>query len=193
MCLSAALGIGGALIGGSAAKSAARTQAGAARDAAAVQQNMFDTTSQYFAPYRQAGENALNTYVDQVGTEFTETPGYQFGLQQGIDAVDASAASRGNLNSGATLQAVNQFGQDYATRNYDNWLNRVGGLMSTGQASAGQQAALGQNFANNQTNLLTQGANAQAAGTIGAANAIQGGLNTGLGIWQYQQGLDNGN
>ena len=193
MCLSAVLGVGSALIGGSAAKSAARTQANAAQDAAAVQQNMFDTTSQYFQPYRQAGENALGTYGDQVGTEFTKTPGYEFGLQQGIDAVDASAASRGNLNSGATLKAVNQFGQDYATRNYDNWLNRVGGIMSTGQASAGQQAALGQNFANNQTNLLTQGANAQAAGTIGAANAIQGGINTGLGIYQYQQGLNNGN
>lgn len=178
--------IAGGLLGASGAKSAARTQAAAADRAADVQQNIFDTTSQYFQPYRQAGENALRAYVDQVGTEFTQTPGYQFGLQQGLDAIEGSAAARGNLMSGATLQGLQQYGQDYATRNYDNWLNRLGGIMSTGQASAGQQAALGQNFANNQSNILAQQGNALAAGQAGAMNNLQQGINNAVGVWNYQ-------
>jgi len=178
----------GGVIGALGARSAARTQATAARDAAQVQQNMFDTTNEYFAPYREAGESALGTYVDQVGTDFTKTPGYQFGLDQGLSAIEGSAAARGNLMSGSTLQRLQEHGQDYATNQYDNWLNRVGGLMTTGQASAGQQAALGQNNANQQGNYLTQGANASAAGTVGAVNNLNQGVNNALGIWQYQQG-----
>lgn len=181
--------IAGALIAGSSAKSAAKTQARATDRAADVQQNMFDTTSAYFAPYRRAGENALRTYVDQVGTDFTKAPGYEFGLNEGLRAIEGSAAARGNLMSGATLQALQGYGQDYATRAYDNWLNRVGGIMSTGQASAGQQAALGQNFANNQADLITQGANAMAAGKIGFGNAINSGINNALGAYQYQKSM----
>ena len=176
----------GGLLAGSAAKSAAKTQAASADAASQVQQNIFDTTSQYFAPYREAGENALRTYVDQVGTDFTQTPGYQFGLDQGLNAIEGSAAARGNLMSGATLQALQSYGQDYATNAYDNWLNRVGGLMSTGQASAGQQAALGQNFANNQSNILAQKGNALAAGQAGFANNLMQGINNAVGVWNYQ-------
>jgi hypothetical protein len=55
---------GGALLGGvlqgQAAKSAASTQAGAAENAAAVQQNMFNTMYQGQTPYMQAGYGALN-------------------------------------------------------------------------------------------------------------------------------------
>lgn len=178
--------IAAGVLGASGAKSAAKTQARSADQASQVQREMFDQTSEYFQPYRQAGENALRTYVDQVGTDFTQTPGYQFGLDQGMQAIEGSAAARGNLMSGSTLQALQSFGQDYATNAYDNWLNRVGGIMSTGQASAGQQAALGQNFANNQSNILSQKGNALAAGQAGFANNIMQGVNNAVGVWNYQ-------
>lgn len=45
---------------------------------------------------------------------FRDTPGYQFGLDEGAKTVQASAAARGGLNSGATLKALTKFGNDYA-------------------------------------------------------------------------------
>lgn len=187
MCLSAILGVGSALIGARSARKAANTQADAAQAAAQVQKEIFDQTSEYFAPYREAGENALRPYVDQIGTEFTKTPGYDFRLQQGLDAIEGSAAARGGLYSGATMQALQNYGQDYATNAYEGWLNRLGGLTNMGQASAGQQAAAGQNFANATGNYLTQAGNAQAAGTMAVGNALNQGFQSVMpAIYNYQ-------
>ena len=267
--LSAILGIGSALIGGASSRSAAKAQTAAAKDAAAVQQNIFDQTSEYFAPYREAGTNALRAYQYELGLGpmpgsvggsapvnyniqevpgqmeyrtdvpgyenvmrqvpgattyrvgdqsfdsrdaaqswidsqsqqpqaagapyqgFTKTPGYDFRLREGMNAIEGSAAARGGLMSGATLQALQGYGHDYATNAYENWLSRVGGLTQMGSAAAGSQAAAGQNFANAQSNLLTGAGNARAAGAVGVGNALMGGINTGLGVWQYQQNLAN--
>ena len=63
----------------------------------------------------------------------TKTPGYDFRLNEGTRAIEGSAAARGGLYSGATMQALQNYGQDYATNAYENWLNRVGGLTQMGQ------------------------------------------------------------
>ena len=56
-----ALAIGGsALLGASAAKSAASTQAAAADRAAELQNQQFQQTREDLAPYRAAGQTALN-------------------------------------------------------------------------------------------------------------------------------------
>lgn len=269
MCLSAILGVGSAIVGASSASKAAKAQTQAADKASNVQKQMFDQTSQYFEPYRDAGENALRAYqyelglgpmpgsvggtpmtIEEIpgqsagptapaGTDlaklyqmfpdqfpqtstpasyrvngqdfgtrdeaqayansqpgsvpyqgFTATPGYDFRLKEGTRAVEGSAAAGGGLYSGATMKALAEYGQDYATNAYDNWLNRVGGVMSTGQASAGQQAALGQNFANNQSNILQSAGNARSAGAIGTGNAINDAIGNFAGMYQYNKILD---
>ena len=53
------------------------------------------------------------------------TPGYQFGLQQGEGAQQASAAARGDLLTGGTQTALNQYGQNYADTNYNNAYNQA--------------------------------------------------------------------
>ena len=129
------------------------------------------------------------------GTEyqgFQATPGYDFRLNQGLDAVEASAATRGGINSGATLQALNQYGQDYASGEYNNYINRLTGLASSGQNAAGQQAAAGSNFATGASNALAAGGNAQSAGYIGQANAINAGIGNTIGAFQYQNALAGG-
>ena len=98
----------GGLLGGFGASSAADSQAAAARNAAAVQKDMFDQTRRDLGPFREGGVNALRIYQDQIGNEFTKTPGYDFRLQEGLNAVEGSAAARGNLMSGSTLQALQQ-------------------------------------------------------------------------------------
>ena len=58
-------------------------------------------------------------------------PAIQFQLQQGQKAVENSAASRGGLNSGATLERVNQYAQGVAAQGYNNVYNQA---LQTNQA-----------------------------------------------------------
>ncbi|MEX0319019.1 MAG: hypothetical protein AB3N21_13760 [Ruegeria sp.] len=124
------------------------------------------------------------------GTEyrgFQETPGYKFALEQGIDAIDASAASRGNLFSGATLKAQQRHGIGLANQEYGNFLNRLTGGASQGQASAANIANAGVNFTSGAESALGRIGNAQAAGAIAGGNAFTGGISNALGTWGYHQ------
>lgn len=130
------------------------------------------------------------------GTEYggyTKTPGYDFRLKQGTNAIESSAAARGGLNSGSTLKALNRYGQDYATGEYNNYLNRLAGKSASGQNAAGQQAAAGQQFTANSGNALQQYGNAAAAGAIGVGNSLQNGLSNWVGLNQYQKSLSGQN
>lgn len=120
---------------------------------------------------------------------FQATPGYQFQLDQGLGAIDRSAASRGGLFSGATLKAAQGYGQGLANQEYGTYLNRLSGLAGSGQAAAGQQGAAAQNYGAGASNALANYGNASAAGAIGFGNAINSGIGNALGVWQYMKGL----
>lgn len=118
------------------------------------------------------------------GEDVANEPGYQFGMDQGMQALDRSAAARGNLLSGATLKAAQRYGQDYAGTKFNdayqrdnnnknrafNWLM---GLTTMGQNSNVQAATTNQQVGNNLSNLALQQGNAQAAGLMGVSNAFQ--------------------
>lgn len=191
MCITAGL-IGGALIGGVSANSAAKKQAGAANQALDAQERMYQQARADLQPFTQAGTNALATYADQVNQPFEETPGYQFRLQQGLDAVEASRAARGGLFSGATGQALNNYAQGMASQEYGTYMNRLQGLANMGQSAAAGQGAAAQQFASQQTNTLGALGNAQAAGAIGVGNALNTGVNNAIGYHQFNSLLDKG-
>ncbi len=121
---------------------------------------------------------------------FQESPGYQFAVEQGIAGIDASKSAGGNLYSGATMQDALTFNQGMANQEFNNYYNQVAGIASAGQAAAGQQAQAGANYATGGSNALANVGNAQAAGAIGQSNALLNGINTGLGIYQYQNALN---
>lgn len=132
-------------------------------------------------------------------TDVTEQndPGYQFRLQQGQQALERSAAARGNLLNGGTAKALTQYGQDYASNEYSNvynralgqyqqnynifqqdqtnQFNRLAAVAGVGQTAAGQLATAGQNAANNSSQILLNSGNAQAAGINNAAAATASG------------------
>ena len=131
-----------------------------------------------------AGSNALN--FDYGG--FTETPGYQFRVDQGRQAIERSAAARGGLNSGATMRALQTFGQGMAADEYGTFYNRLGAMSGTGQTQVNSLASLGANSAANQGNSLMQAGNARASGYAnqanifgGAASQIAGGIGNYIG------------
>lgn len=161
----------------------------------ALDERIYNEQSGFFEPYRESGENALAAYNYEMGmgsrpsdySGFQETPGFQFQMNQGQQAIDGSAAARGQVFSGATLKAQQQFGQGLANQEYGNYLNRLSGMAGAGQAAAGQQATAAGNMGVSSGNALASIGNAQAAGAIGMGNAVMGGINNLVGLNAYQQ------
>lgn len=114
---------------------------------------------------------------------FQTDPGYQFRLQQGVNAIDRSGAARGVRLSGAQTKALSDYGQATGSQEYGNYFNRL--AAASGQ---GQTAATAQNASANQAILpgiqdqfsgqLAQGqynvagSNALASGLLGAQNSL---------------------
>lgn len=127
-----------------------------------------------------------------------DDPGYQFRLNEGMKGLENSAVARGGLLSGAAMKAIQKYGQEYASGEYQNAFNRfnanqtnqynrLAGLVNSGMGATNQignaAAQYGQNVANTNAAL----GNAQAAGAIGQANAITGGISQGINAYQNNQ------
>jgi hypothetical protein len=205
--------LGSAVLGAASSRSAAKTQASAADRAADVQRSQFEQTREDQAPYRAAGYNALAEMQRTAGnvpgafkfgmSDFTADPGYAFRLSEGQKALDRQAAARGGLISGGALKAATRFGQDMGSQEYTNAFNRAltgyntdvarenqlynrqAALAGIGQTSTNLVGQAGQNYANAAGNLITGAGAANAAGQVGMANAVTGGLGTYL---NYTQG-----
>lgn len=120
---------------------------------------------------------------------FTATPGYQFRVDAGNDSINALAGARGGLVSGRTMRDLASFNQGIASEEYGNYLARLSGLSGQGLGAASGQATAAGNAAQGVSNALAGIGNAQAAGAIGVGNAINGGIQNGIGLWQYQRAM----
>lgn len=200
---SAGANVAGAFISAGATKDAAQMQADAARHAADLQYQEYQQTRDDQAPWRQAGGRALTAMQDPYFqqnfsmSDFQQDPGYQFRMDQGMKALQASAAARGGLLSGNTLQGITNYGQDYASNEYQNAynrfnnnqssrFNRLASLAGVGQTANAAVGAAGQNMANNVGNIMTGAANAAGAAGIAQGNIWGGALsNIGNSGMQY--------
>ena len=123
--------------------------------------------------------------------DFVKDPGYQFRLDEGLKALQHSAAARGGLLSGNALKGISRYGQDYASNefgnafnrfntNQTNKFNRFASLAGIGQTSANLNAnnamQLGEQIGNNQIGA----GNARASGYIGGSNALTGAIGQGV-------------
>lgn len=202
-------GITGAVISSNAAGSAATKQSNAADYATQVQQQEYNQTRADQQPWRDAGASALSQMGDpSFSKTFNPTdmetvdPGYAFRMKQGQDALERSAAARGGLQSGGTLKAITQYGQDYASGEYQNAynrftndqtnrFNRLSSIAGLGQTANGQVAQAGQTFATNAGQNAMGAANASGAAGIAGANAWGSGLsgvaNTGMSLYALSQ------
>jgi len=211
-----------------AATQAADTQAGANRYAADLQKQMFDKQIELQAPFREAGVNALNKMqggdyspIPAFAFNYNQNtdPGTQFRIQQGLDAMNATAAARGGLISGNALKAGQDYGQAQGSQEYQNAFNRYLKSYDAGvnQANVGYNrvasiAGVGQTAANNlstaagqygvnagnlasatgtaQGNALLAGGNARASAYQGFGTAAGQALG---GVYNYMNGLGGGN
>ena len=148
-------------------------------------------------------------FVAPTAAQAQQYPGYQFQLEQGTQALQRSALAQGNLLTGGTGEALQQYGQGLAQSDYGNvynqalgqyqqaynifqnnqanQFNRLAALSGIGQTSAGQLTSAGTSAANNASNtLLTAGSqigqNINNAGAAQASGYIGGANAIGGGI-----------
>jgi hypothetical protein len=99
-----------------------------------------------YAQYRPQNAAQLQNLLSNPST-ITSTPGYQFNLQQGLNAQTAKQAAQGRLVSGGALLEANQFGQQYATSSLQQQQALLAQLSGATQSPAGAaQAQQGINF-----------------------------------------------
>lgn len=201
------------IIGAGAAKSAANTAADASNRATDAQLGMFNTLNNQSAPYRQAGYTALNDISGMKGyfnhqfdandLKTNLAPNYQFQLDQGLGAVKNAENLKTGF-SGNFIKGVNDYAQNYAggayqqafnnyTTNQNNIFNRLSSIAGLGQTSNANNANVGANISGNAAQTIVGSGQAQAAGTIGAANAIGSGANNALSWYTLPQILGNRN
>jgi hypothetical protein len=184
--------IGSAVIGGalssSAQKKAAKTAAGAQTQATEQatqaqleatrlgieeQRRQFDAMQTLFRPYVEAGGGALARQLDLTGVSGPEAqqraiqaiemgPEFAAMTRQGEEAILQNAAATGGLRGGNVQASLAKFRPEVLSSLINQQYQRLGGLTQLGQASAGMQAASGQAFANNASNLFMQRGDAQA-------------------------------
>lgn len=169
----------GAIASNNAANKAAKAQRAATNSAIGEQQRQYDLQREDFAPYRAAGVKALGDLQTQMSRPVTSRdvmldPGYQFGLQQGQQALDRRIAASGGRVSGAALKAASRFGTDYASTGFNaayqrrqDALNRLAAIAGIGQTATGASAAAGQQSANAISNLISSQGDATAAAQLG--------------------------
>lgn len=122
---------------------------------------------------QQTSTDAARAAFDQ----FRNSTGYQFRLGQGMDAVNSGYAGAGTLKSGAAMKAINEYGQNFASNEFGNYMGMLGNQQSLGANAASAQAGVSQNAGNSLANIAMQrgdnAANAALAkGNSGFGNAL---------------------
>ncbi len=184
-----------AKLGAAATTEAAAMSASAIRDsakiAAKVQWDMYDQAREDNMPWLVAGQKAVRKLSDLVEAgpgEFKESPGYKFRLDQGSKTLLSASSTTGNIQSGRTKKALIEWGQAYASNEYDKFLGQYyqsltpwQSLAQLGQTTAmglGQQGVqVGSSIASTQmalggslANIYTQSGIAKSSGYINQGN-----------------------
>ena len=171
-----------ALVSGYFSGKAADAQAESAREAMQLQYQMWKQGRTDTAPWREAGKTAVNALSQKINAgpgEYTKSPGYNFRLNEGNKNIERGATASGGLLSGREQKALSRFGQDYATNDYDNFLNRYYNSLTPYQSMAGLGMSavntgigVNTNYANQGSRLIQDVGDAKAGGYINTSNAI---------------------
>lgn len=149
----AGFGYGGLAGANSAIGSGVGASANYANAAAAPWQSLFGTA--------QGGINAYGDAAGVNGAEgsararaaFQTDPGYQFQLDQGLQALDRTAAARGGLAGGGLTGDTLKYAQGLADQSYGNYVNRLSPYFNLGTAAAGGVSGAFNNAGNTQAGL----------------------------------------
>ncbi len=200
----------GSMVSGYFGSQAAGQAAGAERDAAGVQADIYRQQRADLQPYYQAGYGALSQIQANMPSynkpftmnDFThnEDPGYGFRLSQGENAVNRAAAASGGAVGGSALQSLGNYAQGAASQEYgaaferyqnqiSNSYNRLLGVAGLGSNAIQTGTAAGTTAGQGIAGSIASAGQAQAGGNLAIGNAITGGISSGIGAYQGSQVL----
>lgn len=134
--------------------------------------------------YLDLGKLGADRYADAMGLNgadgttraqdsFRAGPGYQFAMDQGLDAVARKGSAMGRLDSGNTDLDLMKYATGYADQAWDDWMNNLGeynGMYTGGVDRDVASRGLGLDF---ETGL--------SSGYMGANNQVAAGKEAGQG------------
>ena len=102
-------------------------------------------------PMIEARDNAMTQMQNMAGIgeeefDITADPSYQWRMDQGIRALDASAAAGSGMGSGGYSKDLMEYAQGMASTEYSNIFNRLSGIAGTAQ-TGNSSAAYNQSIA----------------------------------------------
>lgn len=158
-----------------------------------------DQLKQYLTPYINAGQNSIqnlgnlsgeyeklfkdpNDIISRIGSGYKSSPGYQWKLNQGENAINNAAAAGGMAGTAQHQQQAGELAGNLANQDYYDYLNPALSLFGQGlQGSTGIHQGI-------------FGTGATAAGDLGTSLAnnsfARGGLNFQRGLNRNQQNSD---
>ena len=199
------------ILGGQADSKAASQETAALDSALNFDKGVYSDAQSNLSPYLGTGKNAVYSLASLFGlpgapgqpntgngaatafANFTNTPAYQFPLQQGELAANRSLAAQGLTGSGAAGKALTQYGQGYASQGFNGYISQLASLAGLGQNSAVSLGNIGTNVGNTVAGLETGIGNAQAAGTLGSTNSLLNGITNGVGALTGSQPIGGNN
>lgn len=158
----------------------------AAKKSAEYTKEMYADAKGALSPYYTQGGSAMGMMGGLLGLggtaeqdaafkNFMDSTGYQFLLDSGSKAITGNMAAKGLLNSGATLKALTNFGQNLASTKTAEMMGLLQGMAGIGAGAAGSLAGAGANAAQGYTN-------AKMAGAQSKQDAWGSVFNLGLGL-----------
>lgn len=161
------------------------------------------STSSYFQPYINYGQTALPTLqgqynellatpggkLNQIGSSFHQSPGFQFALQQALQGAGHAAAAGGMAGSPQHEQQNMQLATGLANQDFYNYLDKALGLYGKGisgeQGLAGAGLQAGTSMADMIAQALAQQAQYAYEGEAAkneSKNSLWSNLGSGLGL-----------
>lgn len=126
---------------------------------------------------------------------FETSPGYRFRVDEATKAIERSAAARGSLRSGATMDAINRRVQGVASSEYENFTSRLMQLAGLGSNATAGTAAAGSDYAAGTRataamsgDAAIRAGDARASGYANTGNAINQGIQNVTQAYLYNKG-----
>ena len=124
--------------------------------------------------------------------DFIASPGYQFRMDQGLKAIERSAAARGGLRSGATMKSLNDYAQGTASDEFARYVGGLQSLAGVGQSANAANQKAGQTYATNVGNATMAAGNARASAYANTGSAINQTVGNLASAYLYNKGYGAG-
>jgi hypothetical protein len=151
----------------------------------------------YYDPYIQRGERAGNDLegkysqmmndpnglLQQFGSKYTQSPGFQFKLKQALQAADHAAAAGGMSGSPMHQQQEMQLANDIGNQDYNDYMSNIMRMYGLGEQGERNMYGMGYGASNEMGQSIGNALNSQAQLAYQGAQAKNQKESQDQGFW----------